>query len=448
MVLRMLRVALPTDEAEPSEADPRDGQARGAAAGDGRLPGVPARDPGAAEGEPGRLASCSTSAPTRTPSAHSVSALHDALTAADSSYRSSAPVLRLSRLMADLDFRSRSVEGAGPLAADARPGPARARARRRRHRPALLRRRVRARRQTRDRLMHFAIRYLTEYRYDGPVTDNLNALRVTPATTDDPARRRLRRARGAAVAAAPAPRLLRHVRDRVRHRQGRTTRSRSTCARAWRPPGRPTRRAGDWPALEGDAYRAPRDRVPAPLRGRAGRPAHRRARRPRRAPTTPAGDARARRAGDPGPLRVPRRRDLRRLEGRGSARRGRRRVPGLRAPRARAPAPQRDRARATSPATCSRRPRGSEDADSAEVETHAWLEALIPPDDGGGEPQWVGIDPTNRCLAGRALREDRPRPPLPRRAADQGRLPRHGQREAGCVGADAPHRRGRCARRV
>jgi transglutaminase-like putative cysteine protease len=31
--------------------------------------------------------------------------------------------------------------------------------------------------------MHFAIRFLTEYRYDAPVTDNLNALRVTPATT-------------------------------------------------------------------------------------------------------------------------------------------------------------------------------------------------------------------------------------------------------------------------
>jgi transglutaminase-like putative cysteine protease len=31
--------------------------------------------------------------------------------------------------------------------------------------------------------MHFAIRYLTEYRYDAPVTDNLNALRVKPATT-------------------------------------------------------------------------------------------------------------------------------------------------------------------------------------------------------------------------------------------------------------------------
>jgi hypothetical protein len=31
--------------------------------------------------------------------------------------------------------------------------------------------------------MHFAIRYLTEYRYDAPVTDNLNALSVKPATT-------------------------------------------------------------------------------------------------------------------------------------------------------------------------------------------------------------------------------------------------------------------------
>src|SRR5258705_11305420 len=31
--------------------------------------------------------------------------------------------------------------------------------------------------------MHFAIRSLTEYRYREPVTDNLNALRVKPATT-------------------------------------------------------------------------------------------------------------------------------------------------------------------------------------------------------------------------------------------------------------------------
>ena len=31
--------------------------------------------------------------------------------------------------------------------------------------------------------MHFAIHYVTEYRYAEPVTDNLNALRVRPATT-------------------------------------------------------------------------------------------------------------------------------------------------------------------------------------------------------------------------------------------------------------------------
>ncbi len=39
-------------------------------------------------------------------------------------------------------------------------------------------------------------------------------------------------------------------------------------------------------------------------------------------------------------------------------------------------------------------------ADSVEVETHAWLEALLPGADGRGEPVWVGADPTNRQLAG------------------------------------------------
>jgi transglutaminase-like putative cysteine protease len=38
--------------------------------------------------------------------------------------------------------------------------------------------------------------------------------------------------------------------------------------------------------------------------------------------------------------------------------------------------------------------------DSVEVETHAWLEALLPSEDGRGEPVWVGADPTNRRLAG------------------------------------------------
>ena len=42
-------------------------------------------------------------------------------------------------------------------------------------------------------------------------------------------------------------------------------------------------------------------------------------------------------------------------------------------------------------------PSGSRDAESVEVDTHAWLEALLPND---GEPVWVGIDPTNRGLTG------------------------------------------------
>jgi transglutaminase-like putative cysteine protease len=39
-------------------------------------------------------------------------------------------------------------------------------------------------------------------------------------------------------------------------------------------------------------------------------------------------------------------------------------------------------------------------ADSVEVDTHAWLEALLPSSDGNREPVWVSADPTNRRLAG------------------------------------------------
>jgi transglutaminase-like putative cysteine protease len=39
-----------------------------------------------------------------------------------------------------------------------------------------------------------------------------------------------------------------------------------------------------------------------------------------------------------------------------------------------------------------------DDRESVEVDTHAWLEALLPVAD--GEPVWVGADPTNRGLAG------------------------------------------------
>jgi transglutaminase-like putative cysteine protease len=40
----------------------------------------------------------------------------------------------------------------------------------------------------------------------------------------------------------------------------------------------------------------------------------------------------------------------------------------------------------------------AEDIESVEVDTHAWLEALLPGED--GESHWAAVDPTNRCLAG------------------------------------------------
>lgn len=40
---------------------------------------------------------------------------------------------------------------------------------------------------------------------------------------------------------------------------------------------------------------------------------------------------------------------------------------------------------------------GDDSRESVEVDTHAWIEALLAPS-GGGEPVWVGADPTNRGL--------------------------------------------------
>src|SRR5215216_596975 len=53
--------------------------------------------------------------------------------------------------------------------------------------------------------MHFAIRYLTEYRYGEPVSDNLNALRVKPATTP------LQRVDDFGVRVEPETRLHQHL---------------------------------------------------------------------------------------------------------------------------------------------------------------------------------------------------------------------------------------------
>ena len=41
-----------------------------------------------------------------------------------------------------------------------------------------------------------------------------------------------------------------------------------------------------------------------------------------------------------------------------------------------------------------------EGPESVEVDTHAWIEALLPDAGTRGEPAWVGVDPTNRQFAG------------------------------------------------
>jgi transglutaminase-like putative cysteine protease len=52
--------------------------------------------------------------------------------------------------------------------------------------------------------VNFAIRYLTEYHYDRPVEDNLNVLRITPATTAT------QRCEGVDLLVEPEARLTRH----------------------------------------------------------------------------------------------------------------------------------------------------------------------------------------------------------------------------------------------
>ena len=45
-------------------------------------------------------------------------------------------------------------------------------------------------------------------------------------------------------------------------------------------------------------------------------------------------------------------------------------------------------------------PEGADPSESStEVQTHAWVEALLPVA-GGGDPVWFGVDPTNRLAAG------------------------------------------------
>jgi uncharacterized alpha-E superfamily protein len=114
MVLRMLRVALPTDE-ESAEAHLRDGQALALLQAVGGFQAYRRAVPAPPNARPvARFLLFESGYPDSV--AFSIEALHTALTDADASYRSSPAVLRLSRLMADLDFRARTPAGEDALA--------------------------------------------------------------------------------------------------------------------------------------------------------------------------------------------------------------------------------------------------------------------------------------------------------------------------------------------
>jgi uncharacterized alpha-E superfamily protein len=114
MVLRMLRVALPPGE-DGAEDHLRDGQALALLQAVGGFQAYRRAVPAPPNARPvARFLLFESDYPDSV--AFSIEALHAALTAADASYRASPAVLRLGRLMAELDFRARTPED-GTLAA-------------------------------------------------------------------------------------------------------------------------------------------------------------------------------------------------------------------------------------------------------------------------------------------------------------------------------------------
>jgi transglutaminase-like putative cysteine protease len=241
--------------------------------------------------------------------------------------------------------------------------------------------------------MHFAIRYLTEYRYAEPVTDNLNALRVKPATTPH------QRVDDFGVRVDPETRLHQHLDyygttviefgiSKPHEQLAIDVRARVATTPAPDPPETSWEPVEDGRyAIQGGEYRLPFGSEPDSavideLLGdtRAASPAATlRAiaelipeRFEYRAGVTYVGstvedllDAGAGVCQDFAHLALV----LLRRHGLAA-----RYISGyLFAP-------------------------NGDSADSAEVDTHAWIEALIPTD--GAEPVWVAADPTNRGLAG------------------------------------------------
>jgi len=244
--------------------------------------------------------------------------------------------------------------------------------------------------------MNFAIRYLTEYRYDQPVTDNLNALRVKPATTQT------QRVEDFAVRIDPESRLSQHLDyygttviefgiARPHETLAVDVRARVSTTDPSPPPDPP------WERLEGARYRAagieyllPWADEPDDIRvdefvglARAATPLETLQQLVQVVPdrleyktgVTYVGST----VEDLLELGAGVCQDFAHLALLMLRRNGiaARYVSGyLFAP-----------------------PGGDETADSAEVDTHAWVEALLPSAN-GGEPVWVGLDPTNRCLTG------------------------------------------------
>jgi transglutaminase-like putative cysteine protease len=242
--------------------------------------------------------------------------------------------------------------------------------------------------------MHFAIRYLTEYRYDAAVTDNLNALRVKPATTAT------QRVDDFGVRIDPETRLHQHLDyfgttviefgiSRPHDHLSIDVRARVKTTAPERPPEVP------WSALEDPAYAAA-----------AGEFLHATGEEPDALTLDElVGASRAQT-----PLATVRRM-VELITDRFEYRAGvtyvgstvgdlleagagvcqdfahlallllRRHGIGARYVSGYLFAPNGD----------------DEQADSAEVDTHAWVEALVPAE---GEPVWVAADPTNRALAG------------------------------------------------
>jgi transglutaminase-like putative cysteine protease len=244
--------------------------------------------------------------------------------------------------------------------------------------------------------MRFAIHYLTEYRYDEPVTDNLNVLRVTPAATPTQEVEDFR------VQVDPEARLHRHtdyfgtqvVEFGVTRPHEHLTIDVRARVSTQEPP---ELLSGGWDALNASGYRTAGAEylLPAPIEGRWDATIAELVEAVRG--ETPADTVRAlcelipdRFEYRPGVTYVGSTvEDL--LEGGAGVCQDFAHL-GL--------ALLRDlgiAARYVSGYFYAPSPDDA-DAASAEVQTHAWLEALLP--NGGGEPRWAGADPTNRRLAG------------------------------------------------